>query len=190
MVTATDANGCVSDASTSFDVYQTVFVDLGADTSIKWIDGVVESYIVDAGSGYASYRWDDNSSAQTLTVTLLNMGVINVTVTDANGCEGTDDILVDFILGNGIQNVSIGTVKTYPNPAYQVLNIELSNFASTHEMKIKVLSITGQTVIEKSFEVNGNTIKEAIDITSLSTGTYFIEFMVGQQSQTKPFIVR
>jgi hypothetical protein len=191
MVTATDPNGCVSDASTSFNVYQSVFIDLGTDTTVKWIDGVQETYIVDAGSGYASYLWKDNSTSQKFTVTLKNMGVISVTVTDANGCEGTDDVFVDFLLGvTGISNIEVGTITMYPNPAHEVLNVELSNFVSTDNIAIKIINITGQMVIEKKYDVNGNTIKKAIDITSLPTGTYFIEFMVGSQIETKSFIVR
>jgi len=109
---------------------------------------------------------------------------------DGSGLTTVSTGLADFLLGISTENIEIGTVKMYPNPAHQVLNIELANLVTSNQLAIKIINITGQTIIEKSFEVNGNTVKEAIDITRLATGTYFIEFMVGQQTVTKSFIVR
>jgi gliding motility-associated-like protein len=59
-------------------------VNLGADTSI-----CQGSYVIlDAGSGFTSYLWQDNSIQQTYTASLS--GIYSVTVTDNNGCQGSD----------------------------------------------------------------------------------------------------
>ena len=190
-LTATDSNGCIANASTSFDVYNQVTIDLGADVSIKWIDGVAESYSVDAGAGYASYSWNNgNGTNQTYLVTLLNMGNVYLDVTDATGCIGKDTIYVDFILGTSTPTIEIGQVKMYPNPAFDVLNIEIANFVGQNQLDIKILSITGAVMLNKSFEVNGSSIKQSIDVSAYTPGTYFVAFNSNGQKIIKSFIIR
>jgi hypothetical protein len=188
-VIATDSNGCLAYDTTAVGVYNEVTIDLGPDVSIIWVDGVNDSHTVDAGTGYSSYLWSDSTtSTQDYVVTLLNMGVVGVEVGDANGCLGSDEIIVDFILG--LPNVEIGTVKMYPNPAYDVLNIETSNFTVQSELEVKITSISGAMVFNQTYQTNGGDFKQAIDITNLPTGTYFVEFMSNGQTTTESFIVR
>ncbi len=48
---------------------------------------------LDAGAGYVSYQWSDNSAAQTLSVNTA--GTYSVTVTDADNCSAADTVGVD-----------------------------------------------------------------------------------------------
>jgi hypothetical protein len=64
-------------------------VDLGPDQLACAASGTV----LDAGPGFASYLWQDNSSSQTLAVT--GPGTYWVEVTDANGCSSRDSVIVD-----------------------------------------------------------------------------------------------
>ncbi len=45
-----------------------------------------DSVVLDAGAGYATYQWSDNSTKRRLTVKKTEL--VNVRVTDANGCRG------------------------------------------------------------------------------------------------------
>jgi len=56
------------------------------------------STTLDAGAGYASYLW--STSATTQTIVVSTTGNVSVTVTDINGCSGTDDL----------------TIAVFPNP--------------------------------------------------------------------------
>jgi gliding motility-associated-like protein len=49
-----------------------------------------EPFQLDAGSGYASYLWQDGSTGQNYTAT--NIGTYLVTVTDSHGCIGSDSV--------------------------------------------------------------------------------------------------
>ncbi|MFC1732487.1 T9SS type A sorting domain-containing protein [candidate division KSB1 bacterium] len=69
-------------------------VNLGPDTA--YCAG--NSVTLDAGSGYASYLWSDNSTSQTLIAS--TPGTYSVTVTDQYGAPGTDAV----------------NVLIYPNP--------------------------------------------------------------------------
>lgn len=88
-VTVTTFEGCVG---TSADVTVVVnpnpVVDLGPDTVI--CTGSVLN--IDAGNPGATYSWSTFEVSQSINVTTT--GAYVVTVTDPNGCEGTDDIAV------------------------------------------------------------------------------------------------
>ena len=88
-VTATDANGCEAFAS-----FQLV-VNSGPIPTITGNNTFCEggSSILDAGS-YASYNWSTGATSQTIEVS--TPGNYSVTVTDTNGCTGSDDIDITF----------------------------------------------------------------------------------------------
>ncbi|RLD53070.1 MAG: hypothetical protein DRJ05_16880, partial [Bacteroidetes bacterium] len=89
-VTITDnCNGIAYD-SVTVAVLPSPEVDLGNDTIICGSD----SLVLNAGSGYFSYIWQDQSTAVTYTVT--EAGTYWVQVTSVNGCPTIDEITVDF----------------------------------------------------------------------------------------------
>lgn len=63
---------------------------LGADTTLCGGNAL----ILDAGEGYTAYLWNDGTTGKNLIVT--TNGTYTVTVTDGNGCEGSDGIHVEF----------------------------------------------------------------------------------------------
>ncbi len=70
-------------------------VNLGEDTNI--CEG--DSILLDAGSGFISYLWQDNTTTQTQIVKTSD--VYSVTVHDEFGCAGSDEVIITF----------------YPNPS-------------------------------------------------------------------------
>ncbi|MBN2561793.1 MAG: DNRLRE domain-containing protein, partial [Phycisphaerae bacterium] len=87
-VTVTDANGCEG----TDDIYITVnanpAVTITADPGETVCEGTTVT--LDAGAGFTSYLWSTGEETQTIEVTIT--GTYSVTVTDANACEGTDEI--------------------------------------------------------------------------------------------------
>ncbi len=65
-------------------------VDLGGDIYTMQPDTVV----LDAGEGFESYLWQDNSSGQYYNVTLPYSSDYSVTVTDNKGCPASDTVSV------------------------------------------------------------------------------------------------
>lgn len=87
-VTVTDANSCSNTDAIDITVNALPVVSLGAD--ITQCEGTVT---LDAGNAGANYVWNDNSTAQTLTVSAT--GTYSVTVTDpSTTCPGTGSINV------------------------------------------------------------------------------------------------
>ncbi len=68
-------------------------IDLGPDQSIA--QG--QSVDLDAGVGFSSYVWSSGETIQLVSV--ASSGSYSCTVTDANGCQGSDDVYVDVSLG-------------------------------------------------------------------------------------------
>ena len=99
-VTVTDANGCTDSTSATVTEPPLVSVDLGNDTSVCFGG----SLTLDAGAGFASYLWQDNSTNQTYSVNTATPGVADysVTVTNSNGCIGFDTINVTVFQATGV----------------------------------------------------------------------------------------
>lgn len=88
-LTVKDANNCSLSKNNIViaDNNNPVAVSLGNDTSV--CKG--QTVLLNPGN-YSSYKWQDNSTRQTFLVTAT--GKYWVTVTDVNGCKGTDTISV------------------------------------------------------------------------------------------------
>jgi hypothetical protein len=120
-VTITTADNCEGEDSTYILVNALPTVDLGNDTAVC----PNANFILDAGNVGATYLWSTGETTQTIIPT--QSGTYTVIVTDANGCEGTDDAEVvqfDAALTDGFTfipefNVQPGQVAFEPiNPQY------------------------------------------------------------------------
>ena len=86
------ANNCTSTDDVVVTVNPLPTIDLGADTTLICA-GTSET--LDAGTGFASYLWNDGSTNQTLSATTA--GTYTVTGTDANGCTASDSMVIDVL---------------------------------------------------------------------------------------------
>jgi gliding motility-associated-like protein len=81
---------CGDTATVNITVNAAPIVDLGSAQSAC----VGDIITLDAGPG-SSYNWSPSGSTQTLDVT--TSGTYSVTVTDGNGCQGTDNVTITFL---------------------------------------------------------------------------------------------
>ncbi len=118
--TYTDANGCSNTANVDITVHPLPSVDLGPNRSIT------APITLDAGSGFVSYLWQDNSTNQTFLVE--QTGLYSVTVTDNNGCQGNDEVYITFLetLDVIVSDLLSPVNKCYDNQTSQVV-VELMN---------------------------------------------------------------
>ena len=187
-VTATDSNGCLSDDMVTFTVFDPVVVDLGPDTSIVWIDGMTTEYTLDAGAGFSSYLWSDlSSTSQTYVVDLTNMGNVSVTVTDGNGCKGSDTVFVDFILDVPI--LEAAKISVYPNPAHDVVRVEVDGNISG-EMEMSLLSMDGKLVEKQILNPADMQNQVQFDVQHLARGIYFIRMVHGTQQDIMRLVIQ
>lgn len=104
-VTVTDAVGCQDDATTVIAAAPAVIVNI-AGTNIVCGPGNTgsASALVNGGTPPFTYLW--STGATTVGVTGLVEGTYSVTVTDANGCSGQDNISIDII-----DNLTVNIIK-------------------------------------------------------------------------------
>ncbi|NRA50999.1 MAG: hypothetical protein HRU12_17855, partial [Phaeodactylibacter sp.] len=89
-VMAATAGGCMATATVDVTVNPLPVVELGVN--IESCED--ETVTLDAGAGFESYNWNNDSQGQTIEVDID--GFYAVTVTDANGCSNMDEVVVTF----------------------------------------------------------------------------------------------
>ncbi|MDI3527606.1 MAG: hypothetical protein PWR03_1789 [Tenuifilum sp.] len=102
----TDSYGCTSSASKEITVNPSPIVDLGPDRTIT------APITLDPGDFYA-YLWHDGSTNRTYYVDAT--GEYSVTVTDAKGCKGYDDV---YIIYNETFDVQVTALKNPTNHCF------------------------------------------------------------------------
>ena len=84
---------------TTITVYGYPVVDLGPDTMVTQLP-----VLLDAGPGFASYQWQDGSTQQTFNAEAY--GWYKVTVTNEQGCTGSDSIFLSPERNLGVTRIS------------------------------------------------------------------------------------
>ncbi|MBD3636605.1 MAG: right-handed parallel beta-helix repeat-containing protein [Crocinitomicaceae bacterium] len=134
----------------------TLQVDLGPDTIT--CDGIW----LDAGSGYDSYLWNDNSTAQTLFADTTGIYTVQVSL---GICSGTDQIYVQDCLG--LEDQTNVEIKVYPNPTSENVVLEISDPSSVD--RLVLTNVQGQELIQG--HVVGKTTSVRLPETA---GVYFL----------------
>ena len=88
-VVVTDMNGCQASADVTVNVNPLPMADAGNDVSI--CDGDCATL---TATGGVSYLWSDGQTTASINVCPTSTTTYTVTVTDANGCENTDEVTV------------------------------------------------------------------------------------------------
>ncbi len=118
-VEVTDTNNCSASDTINVSYFPLTSIDLGNDTSI--CQG--ETLILDAGTGYISYFWQDGTTNQTLTAD--TSGNYRVEVTDTNGCKETDTLNITII---ELPTVNLGPDTSYCESDTITLNAGAGDF--------------------------------------------------------------
>lgn len=132
-VTVTDPGGCTGEQVKTITINPLPTATItGEGGKTSFCPG--DDLLLDAGAGYISYLWEDNSTGQTFEVT--QEGTYIVTVTDSEGCEGTAEI--DILLDanpmpsfSGDQVFCPGdSVLITPEAGYDLYEVDVDNNGS------------------------------------------------------------
>lgn len=131
-------------------------------------------YVLDC-PGFESYAWSNGSSGESIQV---SGGTHSVTVTDSNGCVGSDTV-----------NLALGTaeplgqqISVRPNPTSDVLYI--SNLPQQEPAALRVFTSGGVEVHRLS--ADGPAAR--IDLSGLPNGHYFLQVKNDQSTRVVGFI--
>ena len=136
-VTVTDQYGCQASDSAELTVNPLPVVNLGNDTSLCGT-----SLRLDAGY-FADYEWSTGSTGNPITIDEGQM-TVSVTVTDFNGCKGSDSVYVDVCNVNNIFGKITNTFTPNGDGAHDTW--EINNIGLFPYAKIDVFDRWGRRV--------------------------------------------
>ena len=182
----TDGNGCSSTDAQSITVNPSPIVDLGSDTTLC---NNIPTITLDGGSG-VSYVWSlDGTTLANATQTInvdgsTGSGTYKVVVTNAFGCEGEDEMVVNYNEICASVNTTFGddvSVTYYPNPTNGMLNVDVTGLVG-QDITLSVTNMHGQSVFNTTIENAPSNLRDVIDLSTEASGVYFIRLTAGDRS--------
>jgi len=144
--------------------------------------------VLSTTQSYATYQWNlagqPINGATSATYTIASDGSYTVTVSDANGCQGTSAAVQGSTAVNNISGIA-SSLKLYPNPAKDILVLERSGTASDAWV-IALTDLAGKTLQQHTMSGTGITL----DISRLDAGIYFVKVTGKQGSHTLKVVKR
>lgn len=175
-VTATDANGCVANASVTVAAPSAVVATIASTTDATCAtcpDGSASANAA-GGTGSHTYLWANGQT--TATATGLLAGSHTVTVTDMNGCENTATATVSFQIA---VNKTLGNaISVYPNPTSQFVNVD----GLPLNARLTLINALGQIIW--TIETNQTTVQA--DLSNVVPGVYYLQIYTSQGIVSKP----
>jgi hypothetical protein len=186
-----------TDTATTCSNSATDSILVGANPSVS-ITGAYDTLClthwitISAGTGFSSYLWSTGDVTPTIDLigSILGLGthVISVTVTNSDGCEGTDSITIVVDECVGINNPSNSiSMSIYPNPTSGIFNLSITGL--NQNARIEILNILGQEIITENVYINGS-YNKAFDLSTLSKGNYLLKVITDSDVRTERLIVR
>jgi hypothetical protein len=163
-------------------------VNLGADIFMTTAD----TTILDAGPGYSSYHWNNNTTSQTNIIRGWQLGAGNhpivVMVKNDIGCTNYDTVYVNLELSGINENADDILLKIYPNPNDGVFILEYTN-KNNEEINISIIGLDGQTLFQKTIDKNNSSFIEEINLQGKPKGQYLLVVEIGGEKVLRKVVV-
>jgi len=162
---------------------------------------ITSSTELDAGTGYTSYLW--NTGATTRTITVSSSGTYSVTVSDANGCSGSDEVTLTWqeLSDVRISELTSPSTNCYSNQG-QTVTAKLINMGSrtfnTSESIDVSYQVGSNTPVVETYTFGSNfaygqtvnfTFNQKAAITPSAVTIYLKTIVSGNSGQTASFPV-
>jgi hypothetical protein len=173
-VTATDANGCSNSGSLAVGApaQLTVTTINSIDAScLTCADGTTTASST-GGTGSVSFLWSNGATTATIFGLLPN--TYTVTVTDANGCSTTTNVVISGFVA--VTEQTANAIRLFPNPTSSFVTIDGLNAGA----RLSVVNALGQVI--RTVETQNNV--EQIDLSDLAPAVYLIRIESGRQQTT------
>ncbi|MCL4106410.1 UNVERIFIED_CONTAM: hypothetical protein GTU68_030368 [Idotea baltica] len=107
---------------------------------------------------------------------------------DISGCVSSNREIIEENTLTEIATDKISKVKIFPNPTYDLLNI---NYRSNNvsQVKINVLDMSGRSVMTQNSKAVKGSNTEKIQVGDLNAGIYYIHLNNGEEQIIKKFVV-
>ena len=154
--------------------------NLGADTVICEGDVIV----LDPGTGFTSYTWQDNSADSSFTIT--QAGVYYVETVGPCGERGIDSIVVTPCVGLSGSEWQAG-MTIAPNPNRGTFRVEGRFGEWVDQVEMRVIDALGRILLERPVAVHGITFTHYLQMQGAAQGVYILEIRSGGKAIHKTF---
>jgi len=157
-------------------------VSLSPDDTIYFTDQVT----LNAGN-WEEYLWQDGSTKKTYEVT--TEGLYSVTVTDALGCQGSDEVYC--AISTGIDNIiehENYKITYFPNPVSEELKIIITA-QRTLDIHMDLINTHGQVIYNQKLS-RVNDVVERINVNNYPQGVYYIRFRIDEKFYVRKVIIQ
>jgi hypothetical protein len=141
-----------------------------------------------------SYYWDfgdgNSDNTENPVHTYVSPGKYVVNMTASSACA--DDIKTDTIeiIATGIDYNNLRNhIKLYPNPATDILHVELSG-DQHEELELKILDLTGRSVFEKRYNIPDSDREIELNTKLFTPGIYLLRIRSNNFSITHRIVVQ
>ena len=171
------SNDCTADTTCSVET-------VCSPVSSMW------SFVQNGGAGYTydftdlstgtpvSWMWDfgdgNTSTQQNPSHTYANDTSVTVFLIVTNLCGDTSSFSMPLIITDVVADPDLGQIKYYPNPSNGLFTLEAINLTG-NDFNIRVFNLYGQVVYQRGFGSLRGRLREEIDLSGVSKGTYFME---------------
>ncbi|MBX7093572.1 MAG: HYR domain-containing protein [Flavobacteriales bacterium] len=181
--TVTNGNGCSAADSDNIQVFAAPSVTFTVNDNLVCVYNAAFTLSGGSPSG-GSYSGTGVLGGQ-FTPGSAGVGTHTITysITDANSCTGSATDIVDVSACTSVDEISEEQMRIYPNPTNGRFVVEFNTGISTTNLQI--FNSVGQMV--HMVVVNGT--RADIDLSSLSSGIYFIHLELNGVRQTQKIVI-
>lgn len=195
IIVAMDEHGCVSSDTIIVEFNKSPEVEIGDTIVVQ--QGEIVSLV--APSGMKEYLWDDGSNLSFLDVYTsdLDQGEYQfwVKVVDENECISRDEVLL--IINNTVSEIDklayTGEddlrVNISPNPARDVIKLNLINLNINSEIEICLYSIIGDQVLHFRTQSNTKNFNTTLQVGARKPGSYKLKVINGNKVIIKNIVL-
>lgn len=189
LVQTNTVTSCAANAAYSINIDSPV-ITLGNDTTIC----ITHLLSITAEEGFATYTWSNGDSDNNILIDAQEQGInstaYTLTVTNANGCEGSSSIMVtvDACAGIGEPDAKTG-ISIFPNPNHGEFTLAIAN-AAQGIARITVANTTGKVIYSGAIVLSGTYQTENISLGSIGSGIYLLKVETNEGTSLQKLVIR
>ncbi len=177
IVTGTDGNGCVDADTLALTLFAVPSINLGVDMTVCANHFPVN---LNGPGGFTAYSWNNGATTQNTTVS--QSGSYILTVTNSNGCQDKDTLVVVSDPCLGLDENPEFEYSMYPNPTSTSVFVETNSANS----EVIIYASNGQVLLTQQ----NTSTSFSLNVADLADGMYWLKVSSSAGTATKQLLIK